>query len=166
MKDPENFYREQLLLFYPWFQEGKIIGQSATYKEAYIEVADEVLYKRQEYESSIKESEQLDEIEQQLNDLEDNAWDEVAPVTQHKEQRDRQKNMTEEEKNKFESEYDLGLDLGLTGGTDIQDEKIRNRMEDEEYRCLVRSLNQDQKKKYFIMCLKQLKMQTHRISFS
>ena len=63
VKDPENFYREQLLLFYPWFQEDKIIGQSTTCEEAYMEIADEVLYKRQEYEPSIEESEQLDEIE-------------------------------------------------------------------------------------------------------
>ena len=55
--------------------------------------------------------------------------------------------MTEEEENEFESEFDLGIDLGLTGETDIQEEKIRNRMEDEEYRCLVRSLDQDRKEK-------------------
>ena len=148
-KDRENFYREQLLLFNPWFDEDRILGRSKTYEEAYLEVEDDILCKRQEYEPSIEVSEELDDIEEQMNELEDDAWDEIAPVAQHKERQDMHSNMTEEENDELEKEYDIGMDLGLSGGTDIQEEKIRNRMEDEEYRRLARSLNQEQKEIFY-----------------
>ena len=45
-KDPENFYREMLLLFYPWYQEDKIKRESETYEEAFSEVAEAVMEKK------------------------------------------------------------------------------------------------------------------------
>lgn len=59
-KDPENFYREMLLLFYPWNQENKVKREFQTYGEAFTEVAQIVMGKRHEYEYNIQDSEMLD----------------------------------------------------------------------------------------------------------
>lgn len=38
-KDPENYYREQLMLYYPWRSEGKdLLGSSLSYQERYKQV--------------------------------------------------------------------------------------------------------------------------------
>ena len=43
------------------------------------------------------------------------------------------------------TEYDIGQDLGITSGSNIAEENIRNRVGDIEYRSLVRSLNLQQR---------------------
>ena len=53
-KDPENFYRENLMLFYPYVQEENIIGNCMTYEDRYRLVKDEIEKKRKEYNNHEK----------------------------------------------------------------------------------------------------------------
>ena len=50
-KDPENHFREQLVLYTPWRKKGTdLIKECQTYQEHFEQIKDEVLYKRNQYE--------------------------------------------------------------------------------------------------------------------
>ena len=51
-----------------------------------------VMEKRHEYEYNIQDSEMLDQLEEQIADeVDEEMWDDVAPVTQRKEIADKEK---------------------------------------------------------------------------
>ena len=81
-KDPENYYREQLMLYYPWRNEGKdLLGRSLSYKERYKQVEYIVNKNKKSYEhhSNVLDA-AVDDIQHQNN--EENSQP-VAPNTQH-----------------------------------------------------------------------------------
>ena len=57
-KDPENYFREQLMLFVPWRNEQKdLLGSFDTYEAHYNSVQTLLIPKRNEYEHHIEELE-------------------------------------------------------------------------------------------------------------
>ena len=78
-KDPENYYRERLMLFMPWKNEAKdLLGSYKTYKAHYNVLKDNLESKRSQYEHHIEEL----ELARQRAEV-DNAYDEIAPNAEH-----------------------------------------------------------------------------------
>ena len=79
----------------------------------------------------------------EMNDRDDDAWDLIAPATQHNEEQDSVQGFVEKEPDVLES-YDLSEDLHIPSAH-VGNEAILNELPDEEYRQLVSSLNKEQK---------------------
>ena len=77
-----------------------------------------------------------------MNDRDD-AWDLIAPATQHNEEQDSVKGFEEKELDVVES-YDFSRDLHIPSAH-VGNEAILNELPDEEYRQLVSSRNKEQK---------------------
>ncbi|XP_052075796.1 uncharacterized protein LOC127713867 [Mytilus californianus] len=143
-KDPENFHREKLLLFHPWRKEERIIYPFDTYADKYNSVKEGTDCNATQYEHHAEEIEEAEQLIE--NELEEEAFDEVAPVTQHIELKDEDEKESEDLHQMGEdifTQYDIANDLQCTG-TDIEEEKLRNRLTDTEFRNMARSLNQKQ----------------------
>ena len=146
-KDPENHYRELLMLYMPWRNEENIIADSTTYEDQYNLHKDQVDDKKSEFENL---AEQVDMAEQRLqnSEVDEEMFDNIAPNVQDQELRDRTEDIQEAAKDDgLFTEYDIGPDIGLTttSGTDQVEEQIRNRISDAQYRADVRSLNKKQR---------------------
>ena len=118
-KDPENNYREQLMLFMPWRNEQKdLLGSFETYRAYYNTMKASLEIKRNEYEHH---SEEL-ELARQMMEAEEAEYDGLAPNAE-------QENREEEEEGVKESEnfvyfnpdrvvehrhYDIGIELQST----------------------------------------------------
>ena len=137
------------------------IKEFQTYKEAFTEVAQFVIEKRREYEYNVQDSEMLDQLEEQIsNEIDEEMFDDIAPVTQHAELADRQKKKNKKKKKKKKKKKqilnDIATDLGMSAGSDIQQEIIFNRMQDDEI---------ETKKKSSTMCSTKLKQQMINSSY-
>ena len=53
-KDPENYYREALLLLYPWRDESYLINDCKTYEQRFSQVKEQIEFNRGEYELQYK----------------------------------------------------------------------------------------------------------------
>ncbi|XP_063951720.1 uncharacterized protein LOC135153231 [Lytechinus pictus] len=145
-KDPENYYRENLMLFYPYISESEIIGNCQTYEERYQMVKQVIEEKQKEYNQY---AEELDMAEQKLlNDSNEENLHNVAPCNEHINEINA--NKFGKDRNAIEGEdlftsYDIASELGIQStGTDMQEERIRNRLSDSKFREIVSSLNQKQ----------------------
>ena len=145
--DPENYYREQLMLYVPWRKEHDILGQSTSYQEQFKNNETCIKAKMTEYEpmSSVLES-ATEELQQET--IENNI---VAPSTQHTDKNDGQtqpiiaSEMAVFEPDNTNEQYhtDIGPELGIPT-TDIEGFDINlkpNIMNDTAYFSLLNSLN-------------------------
>ena len=80
----------------------------------------------------------------EMNDRDDDAWDLIAPATQHNEEQDSVQGFVEKEPDVLES-YDLSNEDLHIPSAHVGNEAILNELPDEEYRQLVSSLNKEQK---------------------
>ena len=144
-KDPENYYREQLMLFMPWRNEQKdLLGSFETYRAHYNTMKESLEIKRNEYEHH---SEEL-ELARQMMEAEEAEYDGLAPNAE-------QENREAEEEGVKESEnflyfnpdrvvehrhYDIGIELQSTCSVP-RVETTSFMLPDEEYLSLLRSLN-------------------------
>ena len=144
-KDPENYFREQLMLFVPWGNEQKdLLGSFNTFEAHYKSVQTSLIPKRNECEHHVEEL----ELARQMMEDEQREYDQTAPNAE-------QENREAEEEGSKESEqfvyfnpsrvvehrhYDIGIELQSTCSvppvetTDIL-------LPDDEYLTLLRSLN-------------------------
>ena len=144
-RDPENYFREQLMLFVPWRNEQKdLIGSFGTYKARYNSVQTSLVSKRNEYEHHAEEL----EIARQMMENEERDYDQIAPNAE-------QENRETEEEGPAESEtfvcfnpsrvveqrhYDIGIELQSTCSVPpVEASGIL--LPDDEYLQLLRSLN-------------------------
>ncbi|XP_060603693.1 uncharacterized protein LOC132756597 [Ruditapes philippinarum] len=150
--DEENYYREKLLLFYPWRNEEKdLLGHFATYKEQYESVQNAVNEKCACYEHHVDEL----ELARNMAEAEYNAYDEIAPGTQEEEAETAEEEPVESETFIYfnpdrvseQREYDIGIEIGCSISS-AQISSNENMLPDEEYRALLRSLNSKQKEFY------------------
>ena len=118
-KDPENYFREQLMLFVPWRIEQKdLLGSFATFEAHYNSVQTSLIPKRNEYEHHTEEL----ELARQMMEDEQREYDQTAPNAE-------QENREAEEEGSKESEqfvyfnpsrvvehrhYDIGIELQST----------------------------------------------------
>ena len=144
-KDPENYFREQLMLFIPWRNEQKdLLGSFDTYEAHYNSVQTSLIPKRNEYEHHIEEL----ELARQMMEDEQREYDQTAPNTE-------QENREAEEEGSKESEqfvyfnpsrvvehrhYDIGIELQSTCSVPPV-ETTGILLPDDEYLTLLRSLN-------------------------
>ena len=139
-KGEEKHYRELLMLYTAWRQEkNDLIGRATSYKNRYFEIKDIVEGVRCQYEPHADE---LDEAVHDIareNGLQD-AWDELAPLTEHQEAIDQDQQMD----NSAAEPYDIGQDLGLPAQVMPDNFQPITMMPDEEYRRQMRTLNKKQ----------------------
>ena len=144
-KDPENYFREQLMLFVPWRNEQKdLLGSFDTYEAHYNSVQTSLIPKRNEYEHHIEEL----ELARQMMEDEQREYDQTAPNAE-------QENREAEEEGSKESEqfvyfnpsrvvehrhYDIGIELQSTCSVPPV-ETTGILLPDDEYLTLLRSLN-------------------------
>ena len=75
-KDPENYYREQLMLFMPWRNEQKdLLGSFGTYRAHNNTMKESLEIKRNQYEHHTEEL----ELARQMMEAEEAEYDELAP---------------------------------------------------------------------------------------
>ena len=144
-KDPENYFREQLMLFVPWRNEQRnLLGSFDKYEAHYNSVQTLLIPKRNEYEHHIEEL----ELARQMMEDEQREYDQTAPNAE-------QENREAEEEGSKESEhfvyfnpsrvvehrhYDIGIELQSTCSVPPV-ETTGIMLPDEEYLKLLRSLN-------------------------
>ena len=159
-KDPENYYREQLMLFMAWRKEQKdLLGSFETYRDHYNTMKEQLGVKRNQFEHH---SEEL-ELARQMMEAEEAEYDELAPNAE-------QENREAEEEGAKESEsfvhfnpdravehrhYDIGIELESTCSMP-RVETASIMLPDEEYLSLLRSLHLRQREffNHIIHCIK------------
>ena len=144
-RDPENYFREQLMLFVPWRNEQKdLMGSFGTYEARFNSVQTSLMSKRNEYEHHAEEL----EIARQMMENEERDYDQIAPNAE-------QENREMEEEGPAESEkfvcfnpsrvveqrhYDIGIELQSTCSVPpVETSGIL--LPDDEYLQLLRSLD-------------------------
>lgn len=147
-QDPENFYREQLMLFYPWKKEMEdLLGESESYEAQYDKRISVINANKKKYEMD-------DGIADMVENNSDELYNDchlVAPEVQHAEEID----MNEQSENQgiyhgcfnpkeVGHEYDLGIDLGITR-KQVNCETLVNCMNQNDFMCLTRNLNEKQR---------------------
>ncbi|KAJ8048298.1 ATP-dependent DNA helicase PIF1 [Holothuria leucospilota] len=153
--DPENYFRERVMLYVPWRNENKDILQNQdSFEKCFIKNQAQIESKMREYEPH--KVIQLDELAQAY--LEDNSIDEISqliPSTEHTEQQDRLEGSTDCEQLSFYSPhqqqhkiYDMCADLGMTNNTSIEITTFCPRIPENEYLELLTVLNKKQREFY------------------
>jgi len=154
-KDSVNYYREQLMLYSPWRNEEKdLILNFQTYQESFESQKVNITERREQYEYH---SELLDKAMQDIENHDNDDFGNVAPNAQHVNEQDKQAEKTASElygcfdpgKNKLHNQYDLLDDMGMFPRTNDQEDLVVKRMEDHEFRKLVRSLNKKQRQFFY-----------------
>ena len=159
--DPENHYREKLLLFMPWRNENvDVLGGYSCYKDRYESCRHVVDNKAKQYEHHIEELEQARQaVEEELD-----AHDELAPNAQQANAEDEQEGNKETddyvhfnpERPVEHRQYDIGPDVGASTASMVSS-SVAGRMEDEQYYQLARSLN-DRQREFFQHVLHWIKL--------
>ncbi|XP_033725275.1 uncharacterized protein LOC117315237 [Pecten maximus] len=158
--DPENHYREKLLLFLPWRKEDTdLLGGFSTFQEHYEHVRHIVDTKLIEYEHHADE---LDIALQTATDDMSEEFDQIAPLTQHIDEEDDQAGSRDSEQFVYykpqsasHKDYDIGIDIGVSQ-TFPNIDHTPNILPNTEYLELVRKLNIKQKE-FFLHVLHWIK---------
>ena len=148
-KDPENYFRERLLLYAPWRQEDKLKGPHETYETAFKAHQDEIMKNMNIYEpfaseidAAFEEFSRLQESQQVFDPTmtEGACSDDEEPSDVHN-----LPVMTPDE-NDPNFRIDLGIDLGIRPTQNDQDDTVDmpQKMPDEDYFELLGKLNTKQ----------------------
>ena len=140
--DSEKFYRELIMLFYPWRDETRdLLAGSETYKKRYEIINEAIEEERLLYEPFREAVDSVEHIVENVEDEFDEAWDNLAPNTEHMESTD----IPQAPRNEHEQEsYDIGRDLGLNVTRQEEELNLVYEIPDNEYREHMRSLTKEQ----------------------
>lgn len=148
-QDPENYFREQLMLFFPWRNEDHDLkGNFTSYELCFIHNQETVKRNKKHYEADKGVTEI---VENNMLHLSFESNHIVSAEIQHEEELDSQQVVEICEKNGcfnpqfVGAEYDIGCDLGITRKQIESNDIVLHQMSDTEYQNKVRSLNEDQK---------------------
>ena len=170
-KDPENYYRETLMLFWPWRREEELLGECSLYHEHF----NKLLQDNQEIVGKIKEyqhrSTAIDDVAEKSEQIEEDLlveqWDEIAPGTQCLEKECASVSATfksiDVDDNSPEA-VELTQGLGMKSKSDFKENFIINMIKDAEYYELIRSLN-DEQREIFYYILNRVKNQSEEHFF-
>ena len=148
---PENHYRELIMLFTPWRNEqNDLMGNYSSFQEHYVTRYDEITEHMRQYAVC---SEDLDEIQHHLQECDDDLYDTVAPVTQHAERYDQDEGNTDDTHPDLNETYDLSEDLGIPSSLPNNEPLILNEMQDVEYRAFVEMLNKNKENSSTMLCI-------------
>lgn len=148
--DPENYYRELLMLFHPWKKEADIPFSFQLLKTLYDDNKRTIQAKRAMYEQNRKLIDIVESsMHQQNNNDEPVSNSGFMPENEHFEEQDRDEGCSVAEKYGcfdpgIHLNYDVGTDIGITR-KQISEDDILFKLPDTEYRKLVQSLNPEQK---------------------
>ena len=120
--DPENYYREQLLLYWHWRNEQvDLLADGESYKAHYDRIKSFLNVKKKEYDNK---SDELDKAMERAEneDHDDDAIAEVAPSNAQQQNDDESAGITESEPYAFfdpkrtvqQQNYDIGGDIGVS----------------------------------------------------
>ena len=150
-KDPENYCREQIMLYTAWRNENTdLLKDFETYQDRYEIIKDMIEQNRKQYENH---TEVLDQAVQDI-ESEENL---VAPNTQYRDEQDREIGPKASElfgcfdpgKDKQHAQYDLINDIGIYPRTNDDEDLVVKRLSDADFRKLVQSLNVEQKEFFY-----------------
>jgi hypothetical protein len=139
--DIENYYRELIMLYYPWRNESNLKHTHSCYADRYKELEADIEECRKKYEP-FAEAVSLAEKRLQDNPNEEDAWDLLAPVTEHADAQDcarKRKPVDTGIEN-----YDMAQDLGLPISNTEVDLHPYHEMNDADYRSHMQQLNPKQ----------------------
>jgi DNA replication protein DnaC len=148
--DAENHYREKLMLFLPWRDEGvDLLSGADTFETSFNMRKSFIKHKIKEYEHN---AEQLDAALQMANEDVSDAYDELAPSVQQTEADDEIEGSLESESYvQFnperpieQREYDIGAEMGIQSTRQITEESSV-RLSERQYLELLDSLNLKQR---------------------
>ena len=143
--NPEKHYRELIMLFSQRNETTDLIRNCSTFEECFCLLKDEISKQMTQYAFF---SQQLDEIQKHLKDVDDNCFDTIAPNTQHTELQDQTEGLNDLHP-EFNETYDLSEDIGITPHTANDDVLILNELPDQEYRQMVQKLKKQQKEFFY-----------------
>ena len=163
--DPENYFREVLMLFIPWRIEAAIIGDFETYQDRFEVLvgstdihAKMVEYKHNWYELDLA----VQELQKRNEECMEDEWDRLAPGVQQVEREDEEEGVQESDIFPIFAPADDSISshteiYPLFNSDDTSpSEIIPNYLADEDYLTLVQSLNREQRT-FFIHVLHILK---------
>ena len=149
--DPENYFREQLMLFHPWRkEETDLLNGYNTYEDHFNAIKEIIKFRRKDYDAN---AELLDKIELATETQAEVCFDEVAPNIESVEANDGENEPIQSTKYAFyrpetrdHTYYDLGADIGLaTHVANDEIEMIQNRWSEKEYLEALSKLNSKQR---------------------
>ncbi len=152
-KDPENFCREQIMLYTAWRNETTdLLKDFQTYQDRFEVLKDVIEQNRKQYEHH---TEALDQAVQDIESEESSTV--VAPNAQYRDEQDKEIGSKASElfgcfdpgKDKQHVEYDLINDIGIYPRTNDDEELLVKRLKDADFRKLVQSLNIEQKEFFY-----------------
>lgn len=139
--DLELYYRELIMLYYPWKNEDNLMGSCSSYDDRFVELEEHINLHRKQFEPFAKEVDEAERVLAADPDLEDN-WDELAPCAEHENRKDKQKVVTNTDTGI--EDYNIAGDLGLPIAVSEDDIHDFNEMPDQQYREHMRRLNNEQ----------------------
>ena len=152
-KDPENYYREKIMLYTPWRNEKKdLLKDFQTYQDRFKTIKDLIEKNSKEYENN------CDVLDNAIQEFEcEHLSNVVAPNAQYRDEQDREIGPKVSElfgcfdpgKDKQYGKYDLTNDIGIFARTDDNQEVLVRRLNDADFRKLVQSLNVEQKEFFY-----------------
>ena len=160
--DPENYCREQIMLYTAGRNESTdLLKDFQNYQDRYEINKDQIEQKRKQYENH---TEILDQALQDI-EREENL---VAPNTQYRDEQDREIGTRASElfgcfdptNDKQHTQYDLINDIGIYPRTNDDEELVVKRLNDTDFGKLVQSLNVGQKESFYhvLNCMKTDKL--------
>ena len=144
--DPDNFYREKLMLYIPWRNEDiDLIAGFPSMKESFLAREQEIVSNSREYEPSSDNVDDIESIVQQV------IRDDIAPSCQQVEAEDAECGDVDSEAFAFfdperdgqQLQYDIGIDVGLPP-LPAEVTLLPTFVPDDEFRKQVQSLNKSQ----------------------
>jgi endonuclease/exonuclease/phosphatase (EEP) superfamily protein YafD len=152
-KDPENYCREQIMLYTPWRNETTdLLKDFQTYEDRFEVVKDVIEQNRKQYENH------TEALDQAVQDIESEEFGNVvAPNAQYRDEQDKEVGPKVSElfgcfdpgKDKQHAQYDLINDIGIYPRTNDDEELVAKRLKDADFRKLVQSLNIEQKEFFY-----------------
>ena len=152
-KDPENYCREQIMLYTVWRNETTdLLKDSETYQDRFEVVKDVIEQNRKQYENH------TDVLDQAVQDIEsEESRNIVAPNSQYRDEQDKEicskvcelYGCFDPGKDKQHSKYDLINDIGIYPRTNDDEELVVKGLKDADFRKLVQSLNIEQKEFFY-----------------
>ena len=148
--DPENYYREQIMLFHPWRNEERdLLNGYKTYHDHFKQLHHEIESKKRDYDAN---SELLDEVEAVAQTQTIDIFDDICPNIESIEARDAQEQPVISTKYEFynpetrdHTQYDLGPDIGANSFVGSDMERVENRLPEKDYLELMSKLNRKQR---------------------
>ena len=147
--DSEKHYRELEMLLTSWRNETTdLLKKCSSYQECYLQIKNAIDEQMKQYAIC---SDDLNEIQQQINDDEDNDnYDLIAPVTHDIEHEDEFEG-TLDLNPEFNGNYDLSGDLAIPSTASNTEQLILHEEQDDVYRAMVQKLNK-KTKRIFLPC--------------